>query len=266
EGLEKPYGMTLVTGPTGSGKSTTLYASLGRLNDVGVNIVTLEDPVEYSMEGINQSQINPQIGYSFASGLRSILRQDPDIVMVGEIRDQETADMAVNAALTGHIVLSTLHTNDAAGALPRLVDMGVEPFLIASSVNTLVAQRLVRKICDACTQEVTLSEVERKTIEETVATMPKAVRDKLKPLKEHRVRRGAGCDKCGKSGYRGRIGIFEVLPMSDGIKDLLLKNASGSAIAKEAITEGMVTMQMDGVLKVLAGITTLEEVMLRTKE
>ncbi len=266
EGLEEPYGMTLVTGPTGSGKSTTLYASLSRLNSVGVNIVTLEDPVEYSVDGVNQSQINPQIGYSFASGLRSILRQDPDIVMVGEIRDGETADMAVNASLTGHIVLSTLHTNDAAGALPRLVDMGVEPFLLASSINTLIAQRLVRKICDACTQTVEISAPERKTVEETVASMPKQIRDELKPLKDYKFQKGAGCDKCGKGGYRGRIGIFEVLPMSDGIKELLLGKASGTAIAKRAIEEGMVTMQMDGVLKVLAGITTIEEVMLRTKE
>ncbi|HEY8109115.1 MAG TPA: GspE/PulE family protein [Patescibacteria group bacterium] len=265
-GLEKPYGMTLVTGPTGSGKSTTLYASLSRLNDVGVNIVTLEDPVEYSLDGVNQSQINPQIGYSFASGLRSILRQDPDIVMVGEIRDQETADMAVNAALTGHIVLSTLHTNDAAGALPRMVDMGVEPFLLASSINTLVAQRLTRRICEYCKKPMSLNKNEKETIEEIISQMPKEVRAKLKPLKEYSFVKGAGCDRCGGSGYKGRIGIFEVLPMSDGVKEVLLANGSGDNIADKAIEEGMVTMQMDGVLKVLAGQTTLEEVMLRTKE
>ena len=266
EGLEEPYGMTLVTGPTGSGKSTTLYASLSRLNSVGVNIVTLEDPVEYSVDGVNQSQINPQIGYSFASGLRSILRQDPDIVMVGEIRDQETADMAVNAALTGHIVLSTLHTNDAAGALPRMVDMGVEPFLLASSINTLVAQRLTRKICEFCKKPASLNKAELDTIQDVVGQMPKEVRAKLKPLKEYKFLKGAGCDRCGGSGYKGRIGIFEVLPMSDAVKELLLSNASGDNIADKAVEEGMVTMQMDGILKVLSGQTTLEEVMLRTKE
>ncbi|MEX2043519.1 MAG: GspE/PulE family protein [Patescibacteria group bacterium] len=266
EGLEKPYGMTLVTGPTGSGKSTTLYASLSRLNDVAVNIVTLEDPVEYSLDGVNQSQINPQIGYSFASGLRSILRQDPDIVMVGEIRDQETADMAVNAALTGHIVLSTLHTNDAAGALPRMIDMGVEPFLLASSINTLVAQRLTRRVCEHCKKSVSLNKSEQDTVQDIVGQMPKEVRAKLKPLKEYKLMRGAGCDRCGGSGYKGRIGIFEILPMSDAVKDVLLNHGSGDNIADKAIEEGMVTMQMDGILKVLDGQTTLEEVMLRTKE
>lgn len=266
EGISKPHGMTLVTGPTGSGKSTTLYAVLSRLNNVGVNIVTLEDPVEYHMDGVNQSQINPLIGYTFANGIRSILRQDPDIVMVGEIRDQETAEMAVNAALTGHIVLSTLHTNDAAGALPRLVDMGVENFLIASSVNTIVAQRLVRKICTQCRQKVVLSPTEKEQMNKTIAAMPKGVQAKIKPLSTYTFMKGAGCDVCGKTGYKGRQGIFEVLPMSDTVKDLLLKNGSGDQINDQAIIEGMVTMQQDGVLKVLAGITTLEEVLLRTKE
>lgn len=266
EGLSKPYGLTLVTGPTGAGKSTTLYSSLTRLNDVGVNIVTLEDPVEYHIDGINQSQINPQVGYTFASGLRSILRQDPDIVMVGEIRDQETAEMAVNAALTGHIVLSTLHTNDAAGALPRLVDMDVEPFLIASSINTIVAQRLVRKICEKCTESVQLTKSEQTEMEHIISDMPKAVKDTLKPLKDYTFKKGAGCEVCGNSGYKGRIGIFEVLPMSDDVQELLLKNASGEQIKDQAIKEGMVTMQQDGVLKVLNGVTTFSEVILRTKE
>jgi type IV pilus assembly protein PilB len=266
EGLAKPYGLTLVTGPTGAGKSTTLYSSLTRLNDVGVNIVTLEDPVEYHIDGINQSQINPQVGYTFASGLRSILRQDPDIVMVGEIRDQETAEMAVNAALTGHIVLSTLHTNDAAGALPRLVDMDVEPFLIASSINTIVAQRLARKICDKCIETVQLTKSEQDEMEHIIAEMPKQVKEKLKPLKDYTFKKGAGCEVCGNSGYKGRIGIFEVLPMSDAVQELLLKNSSGEQIKAQAIKEGMVTMQQDGVLKVLEGITTFSEIILRTKE
>ena len=266
EGISKPYGLTLVTGPTGSGKSTTLYAALSRLNDVGVNIVTLEDPVEYDMEGVNQSQINPLIGYDFANGLRSILRQDPDIVMVGEIRDKETAEMAVHAALTGHIVFSTLHTNDAAGALPRLLDMDIEPFLIASSINTVMAQRLVRKVCENCRVPHPLSDSERKTVEQSIAELPEETRKQLKPLDDYTVYVGKGCDVCNKTGYKGRIGIFEVLPMTDGIKGLLLKQASGGEIKEAAIKEGMITMQQDGILKVLNGITTLEEVLLRTKE
>ena len=264
--VTNPHGIVLVTGPTGSGKTTTLYSTLKQLALPDVNVCTIEDPIEMVEPTFNQMQVQAGIGLDFSSGIRTLMRQDPDIVMVGEIRDGETADMAVNASLTGHIVLSTLHTNDAAGALPRLVDMGVEPFLLASSINTLIAQRLVRKICDACTQTVEISAPERKTVEETVASMPKQIRDELKPLKDYKFQKGAGCDKCGKGGYRGRIGIFEVLPMSDGIKELLLGKASGTAIAKRAIEEGMVTMQMDGVLKVLAGITTIEEVMLRTKE
>lgn len=266
EGLAKAFGMTVVTGPTGSGKSTTLYASLARLNSVGVNIVTLEDPVEYHMDGVNQSQINPQIGYTFGSGLRSILRQDPDIVMVGEIRDTETAEMAVHASLTGHIVLSTLHTNDSAGALPRLADMGVEPFLIASSVNTIVAQRLVRRICQACTTQSTLNQGELESMKQIISEMPQGVREKLRALKEYTFMKGAGCDVCGGKGYKGRQGIFEVLPVSDAIRDLVIARSAGSDIKEAAIKEGMVTMQQDGVLKVLAGITTLEEVLLRTKE
>lgn len=266
DGLAKPFGLTIVTGPTGAGKSTTLYASLARLNDVGVNIVTLEDPVEYHMDGINQSQINTQIGYTFGSGLRSILRQDPDIVLVGEIRDTETAEMAVHASLTGHIVLSSLHTNDAAGALPRLADMGVEPFLIASSVNTIVAQRLVRRICHNCKQTYTLNESEVKSMSEIVDAMPKEVKALIKPLKEYSFLKGAGCDICNRTGYKGRQGIFEILPMTEAVKELLLKSAAGSQIKDKAVEEGMVTMQQDGILKVLAGITTLEEVILRTRE
>ena len=266
EGIHRPYGMTLVTGPTGSGKSTTLYAALQRLNDVAVNIVTLEDPVEYDMVGINQSQINPGIGYDFANGLRSILRQDPDIVMVGEIRDRETAEMAVQAALTGHIVFSTLHTNDAAGALPRLVDMEVEPFLISSSINTILAQRLVRKICEHCKRPAEISDAERETVAAIIAEMPKQTREKLKPLKDYVFQKGAGCNICNKTGYKGRTGIFEVLPLTEPIKDLLLNRASGTDIKDKAIAEGMVTMQQDGILKTLDGVTTVEEVMIRTKE
>ncbi|MEJ7662377.1 MAG: ATPase, T2SS/T4P/T4SS family [Hymenobacter sp.] len=267
DGLAKPYGLTVVTGPTGAGKSTTLYASLARLNDVGVNIVTLEDPVEYHMDGINQSQINAQIGYTFGSGLRSILRQDPGHrAGRGNHATPETAEMAVHASLTGHIVLSSLHTNDASGALPRLADMGVEPFLIASSVNTIVAQRLVRRICHNCKQTYTLNESELKTMNGIVAAMPVEVKAQIKPLKEYSFLKGAGCDICNRSGYKGRQGIFEILPMTEPVKELLLKGAAASQIKAQAIAEGMVTMQQDGILKVLAGITTLEEVILRTRE
>lgn len=266
EGLAKPYGLTVVTGPTGSGKSTTLYASMSRLNQIGVNIVTLEDPVEYHMEGVNQSQINPKIGYTFAAGLRSILRQDPDIVMVGEIRDEETAEMAVHASLTGHIVLSTLHTNDAAGALPRLVDMGIEPFLMVSAVNTIVAQRLVRRICSACKAPTTLTPPELKAAQDIIDDMPDQVKHELKPLKDYTFMKGAGCDICNKTGYKGRQGIFEVLPLSEAVADVLLKRGSGTQIKEQAVKEGMVTMQQDGVLKVLNGITTFSEVVVRTKE
>lgn len=264
ENITKAHGMTLVTGPTGSGKSTTLYAIIHRIKNEAINIITMEDPVEYRMSGINQSQANSRINFTFATGLRSILRQDPDVIMVGEIRDKETADIAINAALTGHIVLSSLHTNDAAGALPRLLDMKIEPFLITSSVNAIVAQRLCRKICDKCRQEIKLKIEYQDVIDDDLKNLPEEERSQIKrPLK---VYAGKGCETCSNTGYKGRIGIFEVLNVSETIKQLTLKNAPSSEILAAARKEGMITMKQDGILKTLSGLTTIEEVWRVTKD
>ncbi len=264
-GISKSHGMTLITGPTGSGKTTSLYAILGELINPGVNIVTLEDPVEYRMLGINQSQINTDVGYSFASGLRAILRQDPNIVMVGEIRDKETAEMGIQAALTGHIVLSTLHTNDAAGAIPRLIDMDVEAFLITSSINTVVAQRLARKTCESCKEKYQPSTAEIEMINNIIAEMPEETK-KSTEKRNLDFYYGQGCDECNHTGYKGRIGIFEVLSVDDDLKAIILGNVSSETIRKKAIANGMITMIQDGILKALDGITTLEEVWRVTKE
>lgn len=263
--IHESHGMTLVTGPTGSGKTTTLYAVIDRIMDVGINIVTLEDPVEYQIKGINQGQVRADIDFTFAKGLRSIVRQDPDVIMVGEIRDLETAEMAVHAALTGHIVLSTLHTNDAAGAIPRLVDMGVEPFLLTSSLSTVVGQRLARKICDQCKVEAQISEEIMTTIKKEVEAMPEAEAKKIQG-KQLKFYKGKGCQACNKSGYKGRIGLFEVLAMSPEIEKLTIKKSSADMITKKAIEEGMVTMKQDGILKALEGKTSIEEVWRVTKE
>jgi type IV pilus assembly protein PilB len=274
KGLEKPHGMTLVTGPTGSGKSTTLYAILSKLNTPGVNIITLEDPVEYHIDGINQIQVRPQVGLTFASGLRSILRQDPNIIMVGEIRDQETAQLAVQSALTGHVVLSTLHTNSAAGALPRLLDMNVEPFLIASTVSTIVAQRLVRRICPHCIEAYPASETQNELLHrvlgellpQTTAEMAEVARDMgyqrlpLATQDGYTVFRGRGCKVCGGSGYLGREGVFEVFAVTDEMEHLLATHAPSSEVQRVAVEQGMLTMREDGLLKALNGETTLEEV------
>lgn len=252
----RPHGIILITGPTGSGKTTTLYAVLSKINTVKVNIITLEDPVEYQIPGVNQVQINPLAGLTFASGLRSILRQDPNIIMVGEIRDSETSDLAIQAALTGHLVFSTLHTNNASGALPRLLDMGSESYLIASTVNGIVGQRVVRKICLDC--------------KETYLPLPAIAEDiknilgKLLPKdneKSFKLFKGKGCNICNNSGYSGRIAIFEVLPISEKIGRLVLERATMQQIEEQAKTEGMITMKQDGYLKVIEGITTIEEVL-----
>jgi len=265
EAIKKPYGIILATGPTGSGKSTTLYAILGKIAKPEVNVSTLEDPVEYEIAGVNQAQVKPQIGFTFAEGLRSLMRQDPNIIMVGEIRDLETAINATHAALTGHLVLSTLHTNDAAGALPRLIAMGVEPFLITSSINAIIAQRLVRKICKYCKEEVEIEhglylDVER----ELSAISPENKLDYARVKKPFRFYKGRGCDKC-KGGYKGRIGIYEVLVPSEEIERLAVENAPASRILEQARREGMITMKQDGYLKAIAGITTIEEVLRETK-
>jgi type IV pilus assembly protein PilB len=245
--IAMPYGIILVTGPTGSGKTTTLYASLSKLNTLTKNIVTVEDPVEYKLESINQSQINPTAGITFAKGLRAILRQDPDIIMVGEIRDLETAEIAIHAALTGHLVFSTLHTNDASGAITRLVDMGIEPFLIASSVVGVVAQRLVRTICSDCKETYTAKPAELEEIG-------------LEKDKRHPLARGKGCQYCLGTGYRGRIGIFEVMRMTEAIRKLITDKVSATAIKETAIKEGMSTLRTSALHKVKEGVTTTDEV------
>lgn len=251
--IHKPYGMILATGPTGSGKTTTLYTILMMLNTKEVSIITIEDPVEYAISGLEQIQVNPRTGLTFADGLRSILRQDPNIVMVGEIRDGEAAGIAVNAALTGHLLLSTIHTNDAPTTLPRLLDMGIEPFLIASTVNIAIGQRLVRKICPECKTKKDISPEELKSL-------ARAIPEKL--LEGHKsFYYGAGCAACDKSGYKGRIGIYEVLEMDDELRSALLRNADSSEIKRIAVKNGMTAMIEDGFQKAVDGITTIEEIL-----
>ena len=262
---QRAHGIFLITGPTGSGKSTTLYSILSILNTTSVNIVTLEDPVEYFIEGVNQSQINPDIGLTFASGLRSILRQDPNIVMVGEIRDKETAELAVHAALTGHLVFSTLHTNNAVGAMPRMIDMDIEPFLLVASVNLVVAQRLVRKICPDCKIEQATTDVLYQQILKEVEKVPPVYIEGL-DFKKSVFYKGKGCDKCERTGYKGRLGIFEVLPITVEIQDFVLSKAPASKIMEASAKLGMISMRQDGIIKVLRGETTLEEVVRVTTE
>jgi type II secretory ATPase GspE/PulE/Tfp pilus assembly ATPase PilB-like protein len=253
--------MILATGPTGSGKTTTLYAVMKILNTRKVHVSTIEDPVEYSIKGVSQIQVNPKANLTFAKGLRSIVRQDPDIIMVGEIRDEETADIAVNSALTGHLVLSTLHTNDASTTLPRLLDMGIEPFLVASTVNVVIAQRLVRKVCEHCKTSYPLS-LEEKKLVESIPEVRKIFEEKdYSDLDKVNLYKGTGCKKCTNTGYAGRIGIFEVLEVDKDIKKLILQKESSSNITEKARENGMITMIEDGLEKVFAGETTLSEVL-----
>ncbi|MFH1012589.1 MAG: GspE/PulE family protein, partial [Candidatus Peregrinibacteria bacterium] len=261
DSIKKPWGMILVTGPTGSGKTTTLYAVLKILNTTEVNIATIEDPVEYNIDGITQIQTNSKAQLTFATGLRSIVRQDPDIIMVGEIRDTETASIAVNSAMTGHLVLSTLHTNDAATTLPRLRDMEIEPFLITSTINIIIAQRLVRRICQRCIEsyETDLGELQNK--------FPLSVLEKLSRHHESvLIYKGKGCNLCRNTGFAGRVGIYEVLEVTDTIRELIMKNANAETIKKKAIEEGMTTMFDDAMEKVLNGLTTIEELLRVVKE
>lgn len=262
EAVLVPHGIVLITGPTGSGKTTSLYAILSKINSPKVNIVTVEDPVEYEMPGINQVQINPKAGLTFASGLRAFLRQDPNIIMVGEIRDQETADLAIQAALTGHLVFSTLHTNSAAGALPRLLDMQAEPFLLASSMTCVVAQRVVRQICPHCKKDYTPEVPVVEDMKKVLGALFEAfmVRGQLNGS-NLTLARGEGCSECNDTGYSGRIGIFEVLPISQKIGKLILERKPASALEEEAMAEGMLLMKQDGYLKVLEKLTTIEEVL-----
>jgi len=260
ESIKVPHGIVLITGPTGSGKTTTLYSVLHILNTSRVNIVTLEDPVEYQIDGVNQVQINPKAGLTFATGLRSFLRQDPNIIMVGEIRDNETADLAIQASLTGHLVFSTLHTNSSSGALPRLLDMNAEPFLLASSMTCVAAQRVVRKICDSCRETYPPPSQILEEMKQVLGPLYEAYVAKLggKPVM---LSRGRKCDKCGETGYKGRIGVFEVLKVTEKIGKLILERAPAIQIEQAAVLDGMVLMEQDGYLKALEGITTLEEVM-----
>lgn len=264
EAITKPWGIILATGPTGCGKSTTLNAIINRLNTPGVNIVTLEDPVEYETPGVNQCQVKPDIGFSFASGLRSVLRQDPNVIMVGEIRDGETAGMATHAALTGHLVLSTLHTNDTAGALPRLINMGVEPFLITSALNLVMAQRLIRTICPKCKEEIKLP---TKLIDQLKAELDKIpesnTKDRARITPEFKFYYGRGCKEC-TNGFRGRIGIFEVMTISNEIEELAIGKRPANEIKVASVKAGMITMKQDGILKALAGETTIDEVLQAT--
>jgi type II secretory ATPase GspE/PulE/Tfp pilus assembly ATPase PilB-like protein len=259
--ISRPYGMILATGPTGSGKTTMLYTILNVLNTESVHIITIEDPIEYAIQGITQIQVNPQTNLTFAKGLKAILRQDPDIIMVGEIRDDETANIAVNAALTGHLLLSTLHTNDAAGAVVRLSELEVEPYLIASTLNVVIGQRLVRKICSQCKQERDIKQSEIDSLKEILPE--RTLKDFLSVSK---VFYGQGCRTCNNSGYLGRTGIYEVLAISDSLRELILKRASSLEIKNKAIQEGMTIMLEDGVRKVINGITTIEEVLRVTHE
>jgi type II secretory ATPase GspE/PulE/Tfp pilus assembly ATPase PilB-like protein len=261
--IQETYGMVLITGPTGSGKSTTLYSALQILNQEEKNIITLEDPIEYNIEGINQSQINSEIGYTFANGLRTILRQDPNIIMLGEIRDSETAALSVHAALTGHLVLSTLHTNTAIGAVPRMIDMGLEPFLLASSLRMVIAQRLVRRICENCREEIQVSEsIKNLVMEEMKNISPEEIKKYDIDLSTGlHFFKGKGCEKCGNSGLKGRVAVYEVIPISENMKSIVIeKNGNDSLLTQERDKEKIVTMKQDGILKLLKGMTTIDEV------
>jgi len=249
--IRKPHGLVLVTGPTGSGKSTTLYASLLKLKTPRKNIITIEDPVEYQIDGISQIQVNPKIDLTFANGLRSILRQDPDIVMVGEIRDLETAEIAIHASMTGHLVLSTLHTNDAPSAVARLVDMGVEPFLVASSLEGVIAQRLVRKICESCKKEYIPRDDEVEEINRYMG----------RELKIGKLYKGEGCDNCLGTGFKGRIAIYEIMEIDEEMRAVISKQPESMAVKEKALEKGMRTLIQDGLLKVVKGVTTVEEVL-----
>ena len=253
--IKSAHGIILVTGPTGSGKTTTLYAALSSINNPDINIITIEDPIEYQIEGIGQIQVNPKINITFANGLRSIVRQDPDVILVGEIRDLETAEIAIQAALTGHLVFSTLHTNDSASAVTRLIDMGIESFLVTSSVIGILAQRLVRNVCNECKEEYIPDEESL----ENIGITPEMSSGK-------KIYKGKGCQDCLNTGYKGRTGIFELMILDDAIKSLILKTSDSNAIKKKAVNQGMVTLRQDGALKVLNGITTVEEILRITQK
>ena len=265
--IEQPNGILLTSGPTGSGKTTTLYSCLSHLNKPGVNILTIEDPVENQINGLNQSQVNPEIGYTFASGLRTSLRQDPNIIMVGEIRDRETIDIAIEAALTGHLVLSTIHTNSAAKSITRILNMGLESFLIPASMNAIIAQRLVRKVCTNCKEYYKPTEAIFKKIKESISQV-KNIESEVKNvefLKKVRLTKGVGCEVCAQTGYKGRLGIYEVLPIDNEIGDMIVQGFPDFEIEKKGIEKGMVTLEQYGIFRALEGETTLEEVYSQAK-
>lgn len=263
-GIKRPYGMILMTGPTGSGKTTTLYALMQILNTEDVNIVSLEDPVEYFIDGLNQSQVRPDIGYDFASGLRQILRQDPDVIMIGEIRDSETAKLAIHAALTGHIVLSTLHTNNAAGVIPRLLDMGADRFLLPSALNLMAAQRLIRRLCEDCKKIQEPSPDMLKIIRSEVESLPGGIKKNLR--EPYKVYRAEGCSKCRETGYTGRVAIFEVFQMNRSLAQTIDTEINEGKILEEARRQGMLTLRQDGIIKALQGIVSIEDVLRETVE
>ena len=259
EGIKKSHGMTLITGPTGSGKTSTLYTILTMLNSEGINIITLEDPVEYYVNGINQSQINPDVGFTFASGLRSILRQDPNIIMLGEIRDEESAELVVHASLTGHLVLSTLHTNDSIGAVSRLIDMKAAPFLLASTLNMVLAQRLARRSCPKCKKEVTIPADLLESIKKEIEEIPKVFIEDIK-YKKPVFYKSQGCSFCGGSGFRGRVAIVEIIQFTDKLQELVVTGYKISEVVEELKNQNFTTLRQDGILKALGGVTSLEEV------
>ncbi len=262
EAIERPHGIIIVCGPTGSGKTTTLYSVLDKVATSKVNVVTIEDPVEYQMKGVNQVQVNTQAGLTFASALRSFLRQDPNVIMVGEVRDTETAELAINASLTGHLVFSTLHTNDAAGVPPRMLDMGVEPFLLVSSLTCVVGQRVLRKVCKECIGETEMTPDIESEMKATLGPIYNMITEKwAKDGKTVKMPKVVGCEKCNNTGYFGRIAIYEVMPMTEKIAKLVVEKAAASEIQKQAMSDGMLTMKQDGYVKVLEGVTTLEEVL-----
>lgn len=263
--IRKPYGMILVTGPTGSGKTTTVYAILKILNQRDVHIITIEDPVEYDIEGVTQIQVDPKTNLTFAKGLRAIVRQDPNTIMVGEIRDPETAGIAINSAMTGHLVLSTLHANDSATTLPRLLDMGIEPFLVASTVNIVVAQRLVRKICEKCRESYAITPEEKRLIEDEAFLKERIMAHGVKSIGQIKWYHGKGCMHCSQTGYRGRIGIYEVMQLEEPLREAILRRASSEELMVVAVKEGMATMLDDGIAKIFLGVTTLQEVIRVTR-
>jgi len=261
DSIARPHGIIIVCGPTGSGKTTTLYSVLDIVATPRVNVMTVEDPVEYQMKGVNQVQVNVQAGLTFASALRSFLRQDPNIIMVGEIRDTETAELAINAALTGHLVFSTLHTNDASGVPPRMLDMGAEPFLLVSSLNCVVGQRVLRRVCTHCAQEMEIPPEIKEELKVTLGPIYNMIEDKWKKEgKELKIPKIVGCEKCNNTGYLGRIAIYEVMPVSEKISKMIIERVPASEIQRQAMEEGMLTMKQDGYVKVLEGVTTMDEV------